>query len=386
MKKKILLYSSSRADIDRYVPIIKKICKEKIFQPVLFLSSFHKQKNFGNYLYEIKKLKIKVLKNKLNNDLHDTYESKIDHYCYDVKNFNESIIKVKPIMIILLGDRFEIFSAAIPAVLQDIPIVHFYGGAVTEGAIDEKIRHAVTKLSNIHLLANKKYNDRVLQLGEEVWRTKLVGLDFLDELKNQKILPRNDFFSKFGLSSKLKTFFATFHPVTLEKENLKFQIKNFLLAIEKSKFQCIFTYPNSDLGYETILREIEKFIRKKGSIKHILLRKLNINDYSNVLKNCDVVIGNSSMGIVDAASFKKPVINIGNRQKGKFFPKNVVNSNYHYKSILRSLKHINLKKYNKKLSNLKNPYEPKKYNLSKFLNNLLVSKGKNINKKIFVER
>ena len=180
MKKKILIYSSSRADIDRYIPILKKILDENIFRPILFLSSFHKKENFGNYKFEIKKLKIKLIENNIKIKLNDKYSSIINHYCSDIKKFNKALTLLKPNIIIVLGDRCEITSAVIPSVMQNIPIVHLYGGAVTEGAIDEKIRHAVTKFSNIHLVLHKRYLNRVIQLGEEKWRTKLIGLDFLN--------------------------------------------------------------------------------------------------------------------------------------------------------------------------------------------------------------
>ncbi|MBD1139294.1 UDP-N-acetylglucosamine 2-epimerase (hydrolyzing) [Pelagibacterales bacterium SAG-MED46] len=385
MKKKIILYSSSRADIDRYIPILKKISQEKIFQPIIFLSSFHKRSQFGNYLYEIKKLKIKIIQSTFKKKLNDTYVSKIEHYCFDMKNLNKILIKNKPSFLILLGDRFEIVSAAMPAILQNIPIIHFYGGSITEGAIDDKIRHAITKLSNIHFVANKKYLKRIIHLGEESWRTKLVGLDYLNELKNQKFLSKKNFFKKLKISTGEKTLFATFHPITLEKKDLNNQIKNFLKAIEKTKFQCIFTYPNSDMGFEIILKKIKEFIRKNQK-KYILLKKLNIEDYANLIKNCDLVIGNSSMGIVDTAAFKKPVVNIGTRQKGKIFPKNVINSSHHYKEILKSIKFSQSSIFKKQLLNLKNPYSPRVYNLSKFLYNLMISKKNKINIKKFIDK
>lgn len=385
MKKKIILYSSSRADIDRYVPILKKILQEKIFQPIIFLSSFHKLNQFGNYSYEIKKLKIKIIQSNFNKRLKDTYVSKVDHYCFDMKNLSKTLERNKPSFLILLGDRFEIISAAMPAILQNIPIVHFYGGSVTEGAIDDKIRHAITKLSNIHFVSNKSYLKRIIHLGEESWRIKLVGLDYLSELKNQKLLSKKNFYKKFNLSHNKKTLFATFHPVTLEKKDLNNQIRNFLTAIEKTNFQCIFTYPNSDMGFEIILKEIKKLI-KKNKKKYFLLKKLNIEDYANLIKNCDIVIGNSSMGIVDTAIFKKPVINIGNRQKGKILPKNVINCSHNYEEILKCIKFSESSIFKKHLLNLKNPYNPKVYNLSKFLYNLMISKKNKINIKKFIDK
>ena len=384
MKKKILVYSSSRADIDRYIPILKKILKENIFNPILFLSSFHKKKNFGNYKFEIKKLKIRLIENYIKNKLNDKYSSIIDHFCSDIKKFNRTLTSLKPNIIIVLGDRFEIISGIIPSVIQNIPIVHLYGGAVTEGAIDEKIRHAVTKLSNVHLVLHKEYLKRVWQLGEEKWRTKLIGLDFLNELKQQKIITRKKLFKKINLQPNRKTFFATFHPVTLENKKLSDQIQNFLKAIKSSKYQCIFTYPNSDTGNNIIIKKINNFISKDKD-KFIFLKKLNLHDYANILKHCDVVIGNSSMGIVDAAIFKKPVINIGNRQKGKISSKNIVHTNNEKNNIIKSIKYVESLKFKKVIKNLNNPYKPQKYNLSKFLNSLLISNKNDINKKKFID-
>ena len=384
MKKKILIYSSSRADIDRYIPILKKISNENIFQPILFLSCFHKKEKFGNYKFEIKKLKIKLIENNIKNKLNDKYSSIIDHFCYDLKGFNKILTSLKPNIILVLGDRCEIISAVVPSVIQNIPIVHLYGGAVTEGAIDEKIRHAVTKFSNVHLVLHKRYFKRVSQLGEEKWRIKLIGLDFLNELKKQKIISRKKLFKKINLLPNQKTFFATFHPITLENKKLSDQIQTFLKAIKLSNYQCIFTYPNSDIGNNIIIKKINKFISKNKK-KYIFLKKLNLHDYANILKHCDVVIGNSSMGIVDAATFKKPVINIGNRQKGKISPKNIVHTNNEKKNIIKSIKYVESLRFKKTIKNLNNPYKPQKYNLSKFLNSLLISKKNDINKKKFID-
>lgn len=384
MKQKILIYSSSRADIDRYIPIIKKILKENLFQPIIFFSSFHKKKNFGNYKFEIKKLKIRFIENNLRFRLNDNYSSKINHYCADVKKFNQTLRSLKPKIIIILGDRWETISAAVPSIIQNIPIIHLYGGAITEGAIDEKIRHAVTKFSNAHLVLHKKYQKRIIQLGEEKWRTKVIGLDFLNELKHQKLMSRKKLYQKIKLSPDKKTFFATFHPVTLEYKKLSSHIKNFLEAIQKSGYQCIFTYPNSDVGYKLIVNRINKFILKKKN-KYIFIKKLSLSDYASILKQCDAVIGNSSMGIVDAAIFKKPAINIGNRQKGKIYSDNIVHSKNTKSSILKSIKYIDTEKFKKKLKISENPYKPQKYNLSKFLNSLLVSKKNDIYKKKFVD-
>ena len=161
-------------------------------------------------------------------------------------------------------------------------------------------------------------------------------------------MSKKTLFKKLNLNTKIKTFFATYHPVTLEKDNHKYQIKNFLNAINKSKYQCIFTYPNFDSGDKLIIDEIKK-LTKSNKRRYIFLKKLDLLEYASVLKHCDA-IGNSSLGIVDSTLFKKPVINIGNRQKGKIFSKNIIQSKNNSNDIINSINFLeskNLKKHQK---------------------------------------
>ena len=247
-------------------------------------------------------------------------------------------------------------AAPIAALPFKIPIVHFYGGAVTYGAIDELVRHSISKMSHLHFTAHKNYSNRLIKMGEEKWRVHTVGIISLKNLKKQKILSNTKIEKSFNLDLKLKTLLVTIHPTTLNDLNLKNDIQNVLKAIKKTNMQAIFTYPNSDHGHETIIKLISVFC--KNSKKYIFLKNLSAYLYPSILKKCFAMVGNSSSGIVEAASFKMPVINIGTRQDGKIHGKNVVNSDYSYRSITRAFEKISSKSFLKSISNIKNLYEP----------------------------
>ena len=220
-------------------------------------------------------------------------------------------------------------------------------------------------------------------MGEEKWRVHTVGIINLKNLKKQKILSNTEIEKSFNLDLKLKTLLVTIHPTTLNDLNLKNDIQNVLKAIKKTNMQAIFTYPNSDHGHETIIKLISVFC--KDSKKYIFLKNLSAYLYPSILKKCFAMVGNSSSGIVEAASFKMPVINIGTRQDGKIHGKNVVNSDFSYISITKAFEKISSKSFLKSISNLKNLYEP---NMTpKEIFNLIekLTKKPNLLKKKFVD-
>lgn len=248
-------------------------------------------------------------------------------------------------------------AAPCAALTFNIPVLHIYGGSVTEGAIDELIRHSITKLSSFHMVATNKYKKRLIQLGEERWRIKNIGVPELQYLKKTKVMKKSELNYFLNINLNKKTLLVNFHPVTTAVNKTKIFIVNLLSAIKKSEMQAIFTYPNADKSNEIIINEIKKFIKKDKFQKYIFIKNAGAELYANLLRNCYAMIGNSSSGIVEAASFKLPVINIGNRQKGKVFPKNVMQSGHSKKDIYNFICKISKNSYKKKLLNLINPYE-----------------------------
>ena len=357
--KKIFVLSVGRSDYDRYYPIINELNNNKKINLFLFLSKAHQDNTFGKTINFIDK-KFKVLKKKYNRRIikEAGIKNKITYnFSEDLLFLSNEIKKKKPDLLIVLGDRYEMLIGPIAAAPYNLPVLHFFGGAITEGAIDELVRHAITKMSHYHFVAIKNYKKRLIQMGEEKWRIKTIGMHELKFFKNLRV------YSKEKLCNLLKfNFFkpyllVTFHPVTLEVDKLKYQLNSLLKALKKSKLNLIITYPNADPGYQKVINFMN--LNFKNKKKYIIIKNAGANLYANLIRNSSCLVGNSSSGIVEAASFKKPVVNIGTRQKGKFIPKNVINTGYNEKDIFDGIQIARSQKFIKKVKNLVNPYESK---------------------------
>ena len=355
MKTKILAYSVGRSDIDRYEPILKHLRDHANVKLITIGSYIHYLSVFGKTYKYLEKFNLQ--KRVINNKLADNPKFIAENLASEIKFITKVISKKKPHIIIALGDRYEMLAAPISAIPFNIPIVHFYGGAITYGAIDELVRHSITKMSHFHLTAHKVYSKRILKMGEEDWRVKTIGILNIKNLKKKKILTNTQAKRILKLDLRDKTLLVTVHPTTLDNFNLRNDIKNLLKALKKTKMQVIFTYPNSDYGHKIIINSISNFC--KNSKKYIFLKNLSSSLYPTLLKKCVAMVGNSSSGIVESASFNLPVVNLGTRQDGKIHGKNIINCDYKYLNILNSIKKVNSGKFLKSIKKLKNPYEPK---------------------------
>lgn len=378
-KTKILAFSVGRSDFDRYFPILEELRKIKKIDLKLALSQIHSFNIFGKTINEVKKKKFKIIEHKKISKKKNFSE----FFLPDEIIFLINIIKeYRPDIIIALGDRYEMLAAPCAALTFNIPVIHIYGGAVTQGAIDDLVRHSISKLSSFHLVATAKYKKRLIQLGEEKWRIKNIGVPELNYLKKIKKIPKNQLNHILKIDINKKTLLVNFHPVTTEINETKKYILNLLSAIKKSNLQVIFTYPNADKSNEIIIKEINKFIKRSKESKYIFIKNAGADLYSNLLRKCYAMVGNSSSGIVEAASFKLPVINLGNRQKGKVFPANVIQSSYKEQDISKSIKKIASYQYQKKLKKLINPYENKitKKQIASLIANLKIDNNLKIKK------
>ena len=337
----------------------------KKFQLKIYASKANLINKFGNYRKYIHKKSFSIINNlnPKNFSISDNPLSIAKILSSEIKSFAKYIKYFKPDLIFVMGDRYEMLAAPCSAIPFNVPVFHFYGGAVTEGAIDELVRHAITKMSHYHFVALDAYKKRLIQMGEESWRIKVIGVTSINNLKN-KIISKENFSKIIGLNLKKKTILCTFHSSTLELESLKSQLNVLCASIRKSGFQCIFTYPNADRGHDLIIKKIKSFI---GNNKKFLFKKYcTAEEYSNLMRYCSVMLGNSSSGIVEAASFNLPVINLGTRQDGKIKPKNVFDVKYNVNLIYKLI--LSLKK--KKIAN---PYK-RNFSLKKFFNIILNAK------------
>ncbi len=367
----IIAFSAGRSDIDRWLPFIKDISLERDIVMKFILNSAHFDRNFGE--------SYKIFKKTLSNFRFKKYKKKqsiIQNLFEDSKEFENLIKKKKYDFIILLGDRFEILNIAYLATIYNIPIIHLYGGAITTGAIDNQIRNAVTKLSHFHLVACDLYKKRLIKMGENKGNIKVIGVPSLKEILTHKNkFNKNEIEKKIGIKFKKNIAIITVHPVTLfPNESLK-MLDNIFKVIEIFDLTCVFTYPNKDQGHMSIIKKIKNFCDRNKN-KFVFIKVLELDLFSSLLNNANIMIGNSSCGIVESSSFKLPTINIGNRQNGKLIPKNVINCQPNYTSILKSVKKCLDKKHIKKISKYDNPYEMKKpLNFQKILTRLKNNKS-----------
>ena len=235
-------------------------------------------------------------------------------------------------------------------------------------------------MSHYHFVLLNQYRNRLINLGEESWRVKTIGMPSLTKNIKNKI-PKNSFLEKYNLSKPYAIL--TFHPVTLEINKINIQISSLVKAIKKSKLKIIMTYPNADPEFNKIIKKFKQAFKDKN--KFLMVKNLGQKNYFNILNTADLMIGNSSSGIVEAASFNLPVVNIGSRQTGKFKPKNVIDTGYNYKDILKGIKKAMNKNFKKSLKNLKNPYESK-MNISNIIKLILrVNRSDKYLKKKFID-
>ena len=352
MLKKICFVILSRANYSSIKSVIFEFKKDRSLKSFIITGASANEDKFGNVSELIEK------------------DFKID-YKINMPSRPESLIgmpqtvggglielplvldKIKPDLVLITGDRAEMFIAALTAAYMKIAVAHIQSGDLS-GHIDGSVRHAITKISHLHFASCEDSKKRVLKLGEESWRVYNTGAPQLDDFNKPIKINFKDFNKKYKIKLEKKFVIIMQHPVLYDNVNSGHQIEQTLKAVEKFSFQKIIIYPNIDTGNNKIIKIIDKY---KNQNNFIIFKNLKRDHFIFLLKNAEILIGNSSCGILEAASFKLPVINIGNRQKGRLQSKNILNAGYSSKEIMKAIKIIyKSKKYKKDLRKCKNLY------------------------------
>lgn len=268
--------------------------------------------------------------------------------------FAQAYARFRPDILLVLGDRFEMHAAALAALPFKIPVAHIHGGELTQGAIDDALRHSMTKLSHLHFVSAEEYGRRVAQLGEEPWRVTVAGALSLDNLHSGSLLGARELEKTYGLSLDQAPILVTFHPVTLEYEQTEWQVGELLAALASLDLPVIFTLPNADTGSRTILRMIRDFLCSHTSAR--MVDNLGTRGYFSLMSLASVMVGNSSSGIIEAPAFRLPVVNIGSRQKGRVRAANVIDVGYDRAEILGGISKALTSEFREELTKLVNPY------------------------------
>ena len=353
--KKICVVTGTRAEYGLLYWLLKEIEADKELELQLIVTGMHLSPEFGLTYKEIEKefkinKKIEMLLSS------DTSVGISKSMGLAQISFAESYDELKPDIVIVLGDRYEIFSATSAAMIARIPIAHIHGGEKTEGAFDESIRHSITKMSHLHFTATDEYKNRVIQLGENPSRVFNVGGMGIENIKRLKLLSKDEFEKSIEFKLNIKNILVTFHPVTLENSTAKEQFQQLLDAIDELEdTNIIFTKANSDTDGRVINQMIDEYVTK-NSHKSIGFTSLGQLRYLSALQYVDAVVGNSSSGLAEAPSFRIGTINIGDRQKGRIKASSVIDCEPNKDSILNSFEKLYSKEFQETLKTTINPY------------------------------
>lgn len=354
--KKVCIITGTRAEYGLLKPVIDRIHLNDHLDLQIITTGMHLSPEFGLTYKEIEQdgyridEKIEILLSS------DTSIGITKTMGLAMISFSECFSRLKPDIIIVLGDRFEIFSAVSAAMIARIPVAHLHGGEATEGVIDEAIRHSITKMSYLHFTSTEEYRNRVIQLGEHPERVFNVGAVGVENIKSLKLLTKNELEEQINFNLGSKFVLVTFHPVTLDNHSAKEQFHNLLCALDKLyDVKIVFTKANADTDGRIINQMIDEYVVNNKN-KSIAFTSMGQLKYLSAMKYASAVIGNSSSGIIEAPTFKVPTVNIGDRQKGRVQAKSIINCNSDISQISYAINRALDEEFGLDLRHVENPY------------------------------
>jgi GDP/UDP-N,N'-diacetylbacillosamine 2-epimerase (hydrolysing) len=355
MSRNICVVTSSRADYGLLRWVMQGIKDDPELNLQIIATGMHLSPTFGLTCKVIEEdgfevnAKIEILGSS------DTPTAIAESMALALDGTAKAFSELKPDLVVVLGDRFEIFAATAAALVTKIPVAHLHGGETTAGAFDEAFRHSITKMSHLHFVATDEYRSRVLQLGENPKNVYLVGGVGIDSIKNLPLLSKEDFENQLGIKLDTKSLLITFHPVTLDSESPEQQMKELLAALSHlHDTTLIFTMPNADTGGRVLIDMIEKFAGQNKNAK--VFTSLGQLKYLSCISHVDGVVGNSSSGLTEVPTFKKGTINVGDRQMGRIQASSVINCEPKEKDIKRAIETLYSLDFNSNLAATMNPY------------------------------
>ena len=369
--RNITVATTSRSDYGILYPLLREIDNDKELNLHLLISGSHMSKEYGKTISEI-----------INDGFKDYEIFDVVGQTYSKENpqavimsntineFSNYFLKNKPDILVLLGDRFETLGVAISAMLNKVPIAHIHGGERTIGAIDDAIRHSITKLSHLHFVSCDEYKNRVRQLGENPNNIFSVGSLGVENISSIKLQSKENLKSILKIKNDKQIFLVAYHPTTLGELTPIEELKILLSALQIYKEQnIVFTGSNIDHGGSDINKLIVDTVSKNTN--YYFFNSLGRDLFLNLMHHCDLIIGNSSSGIIEAPSFKKPVLNIGRRQEGRVMAKNILQAPLDVTEIRNAIDRASQKAFNDGLKDVVNPYA--KNNVSKEITGILKS-------------
>lgn len=353
--RKICFVTGTRAEYGLLSRLMRLVKEDKDLRLQVIATNMHLMPEYGETYKEIEKdgftIDKKVYMHKPSDDAHGIISSMAE----EMQGMNDALSELKPDILVLLGDRYEILVAAQVALIHRIPIAHIHGGEVTEGAFDDAIRHSVTKMSSLHFTSCEEYRHRVIQMGEHPSRVFDVGSLGVENIKAVPLMTKDELEASLDFKIDTQTILVTYHPVTLGGDPAK-DIREFLDALDQFKdLKVIFTMPNSDTGRDAIALAVENYVEKHSN-RAKAYTSLGLKRYLSTLQFVKAAVGNSSSGIIEVPSFGIPTLNIGDRQKGRLASMSVVNCGTSKDEVIAGLKLCLSEEMQKAAKTYENPY------------------------------
>jgi UDP-hydrolysing UDP-N-acetyl-D-glucosamine 2-epimerase len=356
--RSIGVVTTSRADYTAYRPLLKALRSDPDFSLMVYASGMHLSPEFGLTVRSIERDGFEIFEKIEMLLSSDTPEAIAKSIGLGLIGFGQTFGKIRPDLLVVLGDRYEMLAAALAALPFKMPVAHLSGGELTQGAIDDSIRHSITKLSHLHFTTTETYAQRVIQMGEDPARVFVSGEPALDDILTEPQLTPSEIQHQFGVDVERPFLLVTFHPVTLEYEQTEWQTNELLAAIQATGLFIVFTMPNADTAGRIISARIRQWIQLHPDMG-IAIESFGPEAYHSVLARAIAVVGNSSSGIIEAPSFRVPTVNIGTRQKGRIRAANVIDVRYDRSEILAAISQAASIEFRESLRILVNPYASK---------------------------
>jgi UDP-hydrolysing UDP-N-acetyl-D-glucosamine 2-epimerase len=351
--KTVGVVTVARSDYGIYQPVLRALQAHPALEPHLLVSGMHLSPEFGLTVQEVEADEFPIRERVEMLLSSDSPEGIAKAIGLGTIGFAQAYGRGRPDLLLVLGDRFEMYAATLAALPFRIPVAHLHGGELTQGATDDALRHSITKLSHLHFVATEEYARRVRQMGEEAWRVLVSGAPGLDGIE-AAACPPEELASRFGLDVSRPPLLVTYHPVSLEHERTAGQVKQLLSALEGSGPPMVFTAPNADVAGRTVAGMIRDFVAEHAQARFV--PNLGRRGYFGLMRCAAAMVGNSSSGIIEAASFRLPVVNVGTRQQGRVRGANVIDVGYEAEAIAGAIARAVSPEFRATLAGLQNPY------------------------------
>lgn len=349
----IAVVTVARSDYGIYYPILKLLSAEPGIRLRLLVGGMHLSPEFGNTVKEIESGPFAIderIEMLLSSETPDGIAKSM---ALGMIGFSQAFQRDRPDILLVLGDRFEMHSAVVAALPFAIPVAHIHGGELTLGAVDDALRHSITKLSHLHFASTEDHARRIRQMGEASGRVFVSGAPGLDNLAGIKFASRDEIQQRHQISLRNPFLLVTFHPCTLELENTRTAAVELLAALDQSPVRPVFTYPNADASSRIVIDLINQYA---AGGRAQVVASLGTSDYFSLMNMAEAMVGNSSSGIIEAASFRLPVVNTGNRQKGRTRARNVIDVGGERNEIAKGIEKALSPEFRATLADLVNPY------------------------------